>query len=65
MEETSVQFEKEPPETPTSDSMKLLDASERVKVRVAVSPTRKESSPSSSLIAIVGASVSLLVVSDA
>ena len=47
-----------------ADWVKLVEAFERVKVMVAVSPTPKESSPSSSVIAIVGAvpaTVELLV----
>ena len=58
MLETAVQLERDPPETVTSDSMKSVDASERVKVRVAVSPALKESSASSSVMAIVGLTVS-------
>ena len=42
MLETAVQLESDPPETATSDSMKSVDASEREKVRVAVSPVLRE-----------------------
>ena len=55
MLETAVQFERDPPVTETSDSMKLVEASERVKVRVDVSPALRELSASSSVIAMVGA----------
>ena len=58
MLETAVQLERDPPETVTSDSMKSVEASESVKVIVGVSPTLKESSASSSVIAILGRVVS-------
>ena len=58
MDETAVQLESAPAETETSDSMKSVEASERVNVRVDVSPTLKESSASSSVMAMVGRRVS-------
>ena len=61
MLETAVQLESDPPEKATSDSMKLLDASERVKVRVDVSPALRELSASSSVMAIVGAVLSIVI----
>ena len=64
MPETAVQLEREPPEMETSDSMKLEEASERVKVRVEVSPALKESSASSSVMAIVGLTVSTVKVTE-
>ena len=63
MLETAVQLESEPPETETSDSTKSVAASERVKVSVDVSPALKESSASSSVMAMVGGVVSAAVVS--
>ena len=54
MADAAFQLEREPPETETSDSMKLVEAFERVKVMVAVSPTPRTSSASSSVRAIVG-----------
>ena len=60
MLETAVQLESDPPETATSDWMKLLDASERVKVRVDVSPALRELSASSSVIAMVVAVLSIV-----
>ena len=57
--ETAVQLEREPLETVTSDSMKSVEASESVKVRVDVSPILKESSASSSAMAMVGAEPSM------
>ena len=63
MLETAVQLESDPPETVTSDSTKSVDASERVKVSVAVSPALKELSASSSVMAMVGGVVSAAVVS--
>ena len=42
MEEPAFQLESEPPETATSDWMKLEEASESVKVRAAESPALKE-----------------------
>ena len=59
MLETAVQLESDPPETVTSDSTKSVEASERVKVSVAVSPALKELSASSSVMAMVGAVVSI------
>ena len=56
MLEAAVQLERDPPETVTSDSMKSVDASERVKVSVAVSPKARVSAEL--LISIVGAIVS-------
>ena len=44
--------------------MKLEEASERVKVMVAVSPTPRESSPSSSVMAMLGRMVSTVRVRD-
>ena len=64
MLETAVQLESDPPETATSDWMKLLDASERVKVRVDVSPALRELSASSSVMAMVGLTVSTLKVRE-
>ena len=55
MLETAVQLERDPPETATSASTKSVAASERVKVRVDVSPALRELSASSSVMAIVGA----------
>ena len=54
MLETAVQLESDPPETVTSDSTKSVEASERVKVKVDVSPALRELSASSSVMAIVG-----------
>ena len=59
MLETAVQLESEPPETETSDSTKSVAASERVKVRVDVSPALRELSASSSVMAMVGLKVSI------
>ena len=59
MADAAFQLEREPPETETSDWMKLVEASERVKVMVAVSPTPRISSASSSVRAMVGAVVSI------
>ena len=64
MLETAVQLERDPPETETSDSMKSVEASERVKVSVEVSPALKESSASSSVMAIVGLTVSTVKVTE-
>ena len=55
MLETAVQLERDPPETATSASTKSVAASERVKLRVAVSPAPRELSASSSVTAMVGA----------
>ena len=63
MLETAVQLERDPPETLTSDSTKSVEASERVKVSVDVSPALKESSASSSVMAMVGGVLSAAVVS--
>ena len=62
--ETAVQLERDPPEMETSDSMKSEEASERVKVKVEVSPALKESSASSSVMAIVGLTVSTVKVME-
>ena len=64
MLETAVQLESDPPETVTSDSTKSVDASERVKVSVAVSPALKELSASSSVMAMVGRIVSTVKVTE-
>ena len=64
MLETAVQFERDPPETETSDLMKSVEASERVKVSVDVSPALRELSASSSVIAIVGLLVSTVKVTE-
>ena len=56
MLETAVQLEIDPPEMETSASAKSVDASDRVKVRVAVSPVFKEET--SELTAMVGLTVS-------
>ena len=61
--ETAVQLERDPPEIVTSDSTKSVAASERVKVRVDVSPALRELSASSSVMAMVGGVVSAAVVS--
>ena len=55
-------MERDPPDTETSDSMKSVEASERVKVRVDVSPAPKVSSASSSVMAMVGAVASVIVI---
>ena len=62
MLETAVQSESAPPETATSASTKSVAASERVKVRVAVSPAPRELSASSSVMAMVGRTVSTVKV---
>ena len=62
MLETAVQLERDPPETDTSDSTKSVAASERLKVRVAVSPALRELSASSSVMAMVGRAVSTVKV---
>ena len=64
MLETAVQLESDPPETVTSDSTKSVEASERVKVSVAVSPALKELSASSSVMAMVGRIVSTVKVTE-
>ena len=64
MLETAVQLESDPPETVTSDSTKSVAASERVKVSVDVSPALKESSASSSVMAMVGLTVSTVKVTE-
>ena len=61
--ETVVQLERDPPEIVTSDSTKSVEASERVKVRVDVSPALRELSALSSVMAMVGGVVSAAVVS--
>ena len=63
MLETALQLESDPPETETSDSTKSVEDSERVKVSVDVSPGPRESSASSSVMAMVGGVVSAAVVS--
>ena len=63
MEDAEFQLEREPPETETSDSTKFEEASESVKVRVAVSPIPREAT--SELMVMVGAVQSLVVVSAA
>ena len=62
MLETAVQLERDPPETATSVSTKLVDASEREKVSVAVSPALSEEV--SEVRAMVGLTVSMLRVSE-
>ena len=62
MDETQLQLEREPPEIETSDSVKLEEASERVKVSVAVSPALREAT--SELRAMVGLTVSTVSVSE-
>ena len=64
MLETALQLERDPPETATSASMKSVAASERVKVRVAVSPAPRELSASSSVTAMVGLTVSTLKLTE-
>ena len=51
-----------PPRTETSSSTKSVDASEREKVRVAVSLMLNESSISSSVMAMVGRTLLTLIV---
>ena len=62
--ETAVQLERDPPEIVTSDSTKSVEASERVKVRVDVSPALRELSASSSVMAMVGRMVSTVKVTE-
>ena len=62
--ETAVQLERDPPEIVTSDSTKSVEASERVKVRVDVSPALRELSASSSVIEMLGRMVSTLKVTE-
>ena len=62
--ETGVQLESNPPETETSASTKSVEASERVKVRVDVSPALRKSSASSSVIEMLGRMVSTLKVTE-
>ena len=64
MLETAVQLESDPPETVTSLWMKSVAASERVKVSVDVSPAPRESSASSSVMAMVGRTVSTVKVTE-
>ena len=64
MLETAVQLERDPPETATSASTKSVAASERVKVRVDVSPAPRELSASSSVMAMVGRMVSTVKVTE-
>ena len=61
---TAVQLERDPPEIVTSDSTKSVEASERVKVRVDVSPALRELSASSSVMAMLGRMVSTLKVTE-
>ena len=61
--EIAVQLDSDPPEMEISDSMKLVDASEREKVRVAVSPAFNEET--SELMEMVGDVVSFAEVSEA
>ena len=62
--ETVIQLERDPPEIVTSDSTKSVEASERVKVRVDVSPALRELSASSSVMAMLGRMVSTLKVTE-
>ena len=62
MDETAVQLERDPPETATSASTKSEDASERVKVSVAVSPALRE--VTSEVRAMVGLTVLIASVSE-
>ena len=62
MLETAVQLESDPPETVTSDLTKSVDAFERVKVRVAVSPALSDET--SDVMAMVGRMVSTERVSE-
>ena len=62
--ETAVQLERDPPEIVTSDLTKSVEASERVKVRVDVSPALRELSASSSVIEMLGRMVSTLKVTE-
>ena len=64
MLETAVQLERDPPEIVTSDSTKSVAASERVKVRVDVSPAPRELSTSSSVMAMAGREVSTVKVTE-
>ena len=64
MLETAVQLESDPPETVTSSSVKSVEASERVKVSVDVSPALKASSISSFVMAMVGRMVSTVKVTE-
>ena len=62
MLETAVQLERDPPETVTSDSVKSVEASERVKVMVVVSPAlRDETSDVTAMVGGVLSRVELLV----
>ena len=63
MLETAVQLERDPPDTSTSASTKSVEASERVRLMVAVSPTLRDLL--FELMDIVGLTLSLLVVSVA
>ena len=62
MLEAAVQPERDPPEMEISDSAKLVEASEREKVRLAVSPAFKEET--SDVTAMVGLTVSTVRVSE-
>ena len=64
MLEAAIQLERDPPETVTSDSTKSVDASERAKVSVDVSPALRKSSASSSVMAMVGRTVSTVKVTE-
>ena len=59
MLETAVQLERDPPEKATSVSTKLVDASERVKVRVAVSPALRDETSDET--ATVGGMLSIVI----
>ena len=63
MLETAVQLERVPPETATSASTKSVEASERVRLMVAVSPTLRDLL--FELMEIVGLTLSLVVLSVA
>ena len=62
MLEIAVQLERDPPEMVTSSSTKSVDASERVKVRAAVSPAFRDEI--SDVTAMVGLTVSTLKVTE-
>ena len=63
MLETADQLERDPPEAATSEATKSVAASERVKVRVDVSPALRDLL--FELMEIVGLTLSLVVVSVA
>ena len=56
-------LERLPPKTETSEAVKSLEGSDRVKVRVDVSPALSELSSSLSVMMMVGGVVSAVVVS--